>query len=191
MDLWLWMVNLKIRPGVVMLVWCEIGSWGIETLGKGNDHTWNKLVLTAFIISIHPLARWNASSLSLLPSGQPSKLVNGCNIMTFKASFSQSFQTSFPASHKLSQSWSLVSSLKWELAKERRSGNPNSIAWKPVEEMAKSFWERGVEGGPTETVTKEVEIEAREDQGVECLSIFEEFGGTTEIEVGYERQKSF
>lgn len=44
---------------------------------------------------------------------------------------------------------------------------------------------------PTETVAKEVGIEAREDRGIERLSIFEEFGGITEIEVGYEGQKSF
>lgn len=43
-------------------------------------------------------------------------------------------------------------------AKERRSGNPSSMAVKPAEDIAESLEERGVEVVPTETVANEAGI---------------------------------
>lgn len=47
-------------------------------------------------------------------------------------------------------------------AKERRSGNPSSMAVKPAEEMAESLEEKGVELVPTETLANEAGICVRD-----------------------------
>lgn len=54
-------------------------------------------------------------------------------------------------------------SLLWKVeAKERRSGNPSSMAVKPADEIAESLEERGVEDVPTETVANDAGIWVRD-----------------------------
>ncbi len=61
-------------------------------------------------------------------------------------------------------------------AKERRSGNPSSIAWKPAAEICYSFSSSGSSGVPTETVAKEKGIASREDLEIDILGRIEETG---------------
>lgn len=58
-------------------------------------------------------------------------------------------------------------------AKERRSGNPSSIAWKPAPESARNFLGKVCSSlHPIDTVAYEVGMDWREDNDKDIVAIF-------------------